>query len=122
MSSQWRAEDTGRTRAAPHIKTYMRASPNQKEVAWLLITRYRCSLSLSHTHTLSLSLTHSCHSLSLSSCSANLSKAAWGALEKKGSQLKIRSYEIGVLFLPSDQVIQHSSHIKLVYSLFYLRG
>ena len=36
--------------------------------------------------------------------SSNLSKAAWGALEKKGSQLKIRSYEIGVLFLPSDQV------------------
>ena len=36
-------------------------------------------------------------------CSCNLSKAAWGALEKKGSQLKIRSYEIGVLFLPSDQ-------------------
>lgn len=33
--------------------------------------------------------------------SANLSKAAWGALEKKGSQLAIRSYEIGVLFLPS---------------------
>jgi len=33
-------------------------------------------------------------------CSANLSKAAWGALEKKGAQLMIRSYEIGVLFLP----------------------
>lgn len=32
--------------------------------------------------------------------SANLSKAAWGALEKNGSQLMIRSYEIGVLFLP----------------------
>ena len=34
--------------------------------------------------------------------SANLSKAAWGALEKKDSQLAIRSYEIGVLFLPSQ--------------------
>lgn len=33
--------------------------------------------------------------------SANLSKAAWGALEKNGSQLMIRSYELGVLFLPS---------------------
>lgn len=32
--------------------------------------------------------------------SANLSKAAWGALEKKGAQLMIRSYEIGVMFLP----------------------
>ncbi|XP_031500494.1 tyrosyl-DNA phosphodiesterase 1 [Nymphaea colorata] len=33
--------------------------------------------------------------------SANLSKAAWGALQKNGSQLMIRSYELGVLFLPS---------------------
>ncbi|XP_076979418.1 tyrosyl-DNA phosphodiesterase 1 isoform X2 [Tamandua tetradactyla] len=32
---------------------------------------------------------------------ANLSKAAWGALEKNGAQLMIRSYELGVLFLPS---------------------
>ena len=32
--------------------------------------------------------------------SANLSKAAWGALEKQKTQLMIRSYEIGVLFLP----------------------
>ncbi|KAM7506215.1 hypothetical protein LguiB_005119 [Lonicera macranthoides] len=35
--------------------------------------------------------------------SANLSKAAWGALQKKNSQLMIRSYELGVLFLPSKQ-------------------
>ncbi|CAA7394486.1 unnamed protein product [Spirodela intermedia] len=33
--------------------------------------------------------------------SANLSKAAWGALQKNNSQLFIRSYELGVLFLPS---------------------
>lgn len=32
--------------------------------------------------------------------SANLSKAAWGALEKKGTQLTIRSYELGVLVHP----------------------
>ncbi|KAL2473374.1 tyrosyl-DNA phosphodiesterase-related [Forsythia ovata] len=32
--------------------------------------------------------------------SANLSKAAWGALQKNSSQLMIRSYELGVLFLP----------------------
>jgi len=30
--------------------------------------------------------------------SANLSKAAWGALQKKETQLMIRSYEVGVLF------------------------
>lgn len=34
--------------------------------------------------------------------SSNLSKAAWGTLEKNGSQLMIRSYEIGVLLLPKD--------------------
>ncbi|KDO75548.1 hypothetical protein CISIN_1g006675mg [Citrus sinensis] len=33
--------------------------------------------------------------------SANLSKAAWGALQKNNSQLMIRSYELGVLILPS---------------------
>ncbi|KAK9714913.1 hypothetical protein RND81_06G130300 [Saponaria officinalis] len=33
--------------------------------------------------------------------SANLSKAAWGALQKNSSQLMIRSYELGVLFLPT---------------------
>ncbi|KAJ1105315.1 hypothetical protein NDU88_002723, partial [Pleurodeles waltl] len=32
---------------------------------------------------------------------ANLSKAAWGSLEKNGTQLMIRSYELGVLFLPA---------------------
>ncbi|KAF9588080.1 hypothetical protein IFM89_007321, partial [Coptis chinensis] len=34
--------------------------------------------------------------------SANLSKAAWGALQKNNSQLMIRSYELGVLFLPGS--------------------
>lgn len=33
--------------------------------------------------------------------SSNLSKAAWGALQKNNSQLMVRSYELGVLFLPS---------------------
>ncbi|XP_061174599.1 tyrosyl-DNA phosphodiesterase 1-like isoform X1 [Saccostrea echinata] len=67
---QWRSEGKGRNRAMPHIKTYCRPSPDWGEAAWFLVT------------------------------SSNLSKAAWGALEKKGSQLMIRSYEIGVLFIP----------------------
>lgn len=33
--------------------------------------------------------------------SHNLSKAAWGVTQKKGTQFMIRSYELGVLFLPS---------------------
>ncbi|XP_064603325.1 tyrosyl-DNA phosphodiesterase 1-like [Liolophura sinensis] len=67
---QWKSDGRGRSRACPHIKTYLRASPNWSEAAWFLVT------------------------------SANLSKAAWGATEKKGSQLMIRSYELGVLFIP----------------------
>lgn len=40
--------------------------------------------------------------LSLCVCfSANLSKAAWGALEKNNTQVMVRSYELGVLYVPS---------------------
>ncbi|XP_034040964.1 tyrosyl-DNA phosphodiesterase 1 [Thalassophryne amazonica] len=67
----WKANTTGRTHAMPHIKTYMRASPDFTQLAWFFVT------------------------------SANLSKAAWGALEKNNTQLMIRSYELGVLYLPS---------------------
>ncbi|GAB6021774.1 tyrosyl-DNA phosphodiesterase 1 [Chamberlinius hualienensis] len=66
----WKSKIHGRTCASPHIKTYLRTSGDYKNVAWMLIT------------------------------SANLSKAAWGALEKNDTQLMIRSYEMGVLFLP----------------------
>ncbi|XP_004837542.1 tyrosyl-DNA phosphodiesterase 1 [Heterocephalus glaber] len=68
---KWSADTSGRSNAMPHIKTYMRLSPNSSRIAWFLVT------------------------------SANLSKAAWGVLEKNGTQLMIRSYELGVLFLPS---------------------
>lgn len=68
---KWTAETSGRSNAMPHIKTYMRLSPDFSQMAWFLVT------------------------------SANLSKAAWGALERNGAQLMIRSYELGVLFLPS---------------------
>uniref|UniRef100_A0A8C9UAH4 Tyrosyl-DNA phosphodiesterase 1 n=1 Tax=Scleropages formosus TaxID=113540 RepID=A0A8C9UAH4_SCLFO len=67
----WSAEVTGRSHAMPHIKTYMRTSPDFAELSWFLVT------------------------------SANLSKAAWGALEKNNTQMMVRSYELGVLFLPS---------------------
>lgn len=46
--------------------------------------------------------------------SSNLSKAAWGALEKKGSQLMIRSYEIGVLFIPKYLVKTMASVRKIL--------
>uniref|UniRef100_A0AAQ5XXF3 Tyrosyl-DNA phosphodiesterase 1 n=1 Tax=Amphiprion ocellaris TaxID=80972 RepID=A0AAQ5XXF3_AMPOC len=68
---RWKANSTGRSHAMPHIKTYMRASPDFTQLAWFLVT------------------------------SANLSKAAWGALEKNNTQIMIRSYELGVLYVPS---------------------
>uniref|UniRef100_A0A3P9LCN6 Tyrosyl-DNA phosphodiesterase 1 n=1 Tax=Oryzias latipes TaxID=8090 RepID=A0A3P9LCN6_ORYLA len=68
---RWKANATGRSHAMPHIKTYMRVSPDFTELAWFLVT------------------------------SANLSKAAWGALEKNNSQVMVRSYELGVLYVPS---------------------
>jgi len=70
----WKSQCCGRSRASPHVKTYTRISPDWTQLAWFLMT------------------------------SANLSKAAWGTLEKNGQQLMIRSYEIGVLFLPKDQI------------------
>uniref|UniRef100_A0A3Q2ZCS4 Tyrosyl-DNA phosphodiesterase 1 n=1 Tax=Kryptolebias marmoratus TaxID=37003 RepID=A0A3Q2ZCS4_KRYMA len=68
---RWKANCTGRSHAMPHIKTYMRVSPDFTQLAWFLVT------------------------------SANLSKAAWGALEKNNTQMMVRSYELGVLFVPS---------------------
>ncbi|XP_052009714.1 tyrosyl-DNA phosphodiesterase 1 isoform X2 [Xyrauchen texanus] len=67
----WHADVSGRSNAMPHIKTYMRVSPDYTQLAWFLVT------------------------------SANLSKAAWGALEKNNTQIMVRSYELGVLYLPS---------------------
>jgi tyrosyl-DNA phosphodiesterase 1 len=58
----------------PHIKTFARLRPdanNDPRAAWVVITSH------------------------------NLSSAAWGALQKNDSQLFIRHYEMGVLFLPS---------------------
>ncbi|RXG56114.1 Tyrosyl-DNA phosphodiesterase 1 [Armadillidium vulgare] len=70
----WRSEIRQRTRSMPHIKTYTRVSPDQKKAQYFMLT------------------------------SSNLSKAAWGQLQKQGMQLFIRSYEAGVLWLPEKQV------------------
>lgn len=67
---KWVSESKGRTRACPHIKSYFRVSPDYDQISWAILT------------------------------SANLSKAAWGTLEKNATQLCIRSYELGVMFFP----------------------
>jgi tyrosyl-DNA phosphodiesterase-1 len=59
---------------APHIKTFYRyfmTKDGRPELMWLYLGSH------------------------------NLSKAAWGELEKNGQQLYIKSYELGVLFIPA---------------------
>jgi len=63
--------DAGRKRAAPHIKTYIRFSDAEKSnIDWMLVT------------------------------SANLSKQAWGEAANAAGEVRISSYEIGVLVWP----------------------
>nr|XP_027217443.1 probable tyrosyl-DNA phosphodiesterase [Penaeus vannamei] len=66
----WRSDRRKRTRVMPHIKTYTRLNKSQSAAQFFLLT------------------------------SANISKAAWGTLQKQNTQLFIRSYEAGVLLLP----------------------
>lgn len=51
-----------------------------------------------HSHSSTKTLKLVCFCLCFS---ANLSKAAWGALEKNNTQVMVRSYELGVLYVPS---------------------
>uniref|UniRef100_A0AAR5QH68 PBZ-type domain-containing protein n=1 Tax=Dendroctonus ponderosae TaxID=77166 RepID=A0AAR5QH68_DENPD len=67
---QWIADARHRTRAMPHIKSYCRVSPGLDKLAYFLLT------------------------------SANLSKSAWGNNIQKDGGCYIRSYEMGVMFLP----------------------
>ncbi|XP_066145363.1 probable tyrosyl-DNA phosphodiesterase [Euwallacea fornicatus] len=67
---QWIADGKHRTRAMPHIKSYCRISPNLSKLAYFLLT------------------------------SANLSKSAWGNVMQKNGASYVRSYEMGVMFLP----------------------
>lgn len=70
LRSCWRSDRRKRTRVMPHIKTYTRLNKSQSAAQFFLLT------------------------------SANISKAAWGTLQKQNTQLFIRSYEAGVLLLP----------------------
>ncbi|KAJ3410654.1 tyrosyl-DNA phosphodiesterase 1 [Chytridiales sp. JEL 0842] len=67
---RWKAINAGRSDCMPHIKTFARLSEQTGDLSWIVVGSH------------------------------NLSKAAWGALEVKGSQLFIRSYELGVLIYP----------------------
>ncbi|XP_066143190.1 uncharacterized protein [Euwallacea fornicatus] len=67
---QWKAESNNRSRALPHSKCYCRVSPCWQKLAFYFMT------------------------------SSNLSRSGWGKLPNKDSSIYIRSYEMGVLFLP----------------------
>ncbi|GMR48242.1 hypothetical protein PMAYCL1PPCAC_18437, partial [Pristionchus mayeri] len=71
---KWRAENWGRSRIMPHVKSYLQVDQNSRRFDWQIVT------------------------------SANLSKAAWGELQKNGEQLMIRSYEIGVLIMDYESI------------------
>lgn len=63
----------GKEHIPPHIKCFCRISKGGNHVPWICLS------------------------------SANMSKAAWGELQKNGSQLVIRNYEVGVLFIAPRQ-------------------
>ena len=68
-------KEGGRNRAAPHIKTYIRYNnnnnrPSDASIDWALVT------------------------------SANLSKQAWGDAVNSAGEVRVSSYEIGVLVWP----------------------
>lgn len=75
----------GRQRAMPHMKSYTRFDPETKEIAWFCVTSH------------------------------NLSKAAWGEQQESKKYnctlLKILSYELGVLLVPSlEKAYRQSRH------------
>lgn len=79
--SEWKSDDQGRSNCMPHIKTYTRLSKDGKTIDWHVLT------------------------------SSNLSKAAWGQLEKKATQITIRSYELGVFISPELFKVSDSDDI-----------
>ncbi len=69
----WDGSPFGRGRATPHMKCYFKYNVTSADVCvdWFLLT------------------------------SSNLSQAAWGIFQANDSQLYVKSFEMGVLFLPS---------------------
>jgi tyrosyl-DNA phosphodiesterase-1 len=71
LDSNTPVKEAGRKRAAPHIKTYIRyGGKSDQSIDWALVT------------------------------SANLSKQAWGEAASNTEEVRIASYEIGVLVWP----------------------
>ena len=84
---KWAGTKYSRERAMPHCKMYCRSaaffrnSPERENLAWVVLGSH------------------------------NLSKAAWGTLQKNETQLCIRSYELGVLLKPGNAVCPLPFHM-----------
>ena len=76
--------DAGRRRAAPHIKTYIRFSDKMNTVDWAMVT------------------------------SANLSTQAWGAAVNAQNEVRICSWEIGVVIWPGLFAPDTDTSVKMV--------
>lgn len=111
---EWDGAPSGRQRATPHMKCYFR----YRYIHHISVSPRSTSTSGSTLSSSTSSTPRSAAVVSASSSdeveldwfvltSSNLSGAAWGVLEKGGSQMHIRSYELGVLFLPSKLQTLH---------------
>ena len=77
--------EAGRRRAAPHIKTYIRFNDeSMQRIDWAMMT------------------------------SANLSTQAWGAATNSGGEVRICSYEIGVVVWPALWDENDEDHAEMV--------
>lgn len=88
LSSTAPAREAGRKRAAPHIKTYIRfTDDSMTNIDWAMMT------------------------------SANLSTQAWGAATNASGEVRICSYEIGVIVWPTlwDEGITNSVEMVPVF-------
>ena len=82
---KWAGNSPSRTLYTPHIKTYFKYKTSGSSLVildWFLLT------------------------------SSNLSQAAWGVLEKDSTQLFLKSFELGVLYVPQ--------RVKTPFRLFSL--
>lgn len=92
----WEAENTGRQRAMPHIKSYVQYIPADMvgEPSRGPASDYSSTVACNQ-------LAYVCFS------SHNLSKAAWGQQQKhrfQGKQLRILAYELGVILTPETEL------------------
>ncbi|KAI8099966.1 tyrosyl-DNA phosphodiesterase I [Halteromyces radiatus] len=90
---EWASYTVGRQYLMPHIKTYTRiyhdTITDKYALAWFLLTSH------------------------------NLSRAAWGDQQVNGTQLYIKSYELGVLICPSLWETNQDPYIEMMPSTLF---